>query len=129
MLSKNAHFLLLLLALLLPSRVRAADLSLPGGQTIPYPAQTNPVFDFSGDLGTLTSKLLPYIFVLAGILMLAYLIYGGFQLMISAGDPKGIQEGKGKIVNAIVGFIVIFAAYWLVQILQVVFHLSVVTPI
>jgi hypothetical protein len=71
-----------------------------------------------GNLGDIISTLLPYLFTLAGFLLLLYLIYGGFELMISTGDPKKIQEAKGKITNALVGFIIIFAAYWLVQIVS-----------
>lgn len=79
----------------------------------------SPNLTLSTDLtiGQIISKLLPYIFGLAGIAMILYLIYGGFHYMASRGDPKGMQEAKGKITNAIIGFIIIFAAYWIVQLL------------
>jgi hypothetical protein len=32
------------------------------------------------------------------------------------GDPKGLQEARGKLLNALIGFFIIFAAYWIVQI-------------
>jgi len=51
----------------------------------------------------------------AGMLLILYLIYGGIQLMTSAGDPKKIQSGKSIINNALIGFIIIFVAYWIVQ--------------
>lgn len=72
-------------------------------------------------VGVIISELLPYLFVLAGLALLVYLIYGGFQLMTSGGDPKAMESAKGKITNAIVGFIIIFVAYWLMQILQIIF--------
>lgn len=74
-------------------------------------------------IGDIVSKLLPYIFVLAGLGLLVYLILGGFQLMVSGGDPKATEQAKGKITGAIVGFVIIFISYWLVQILQVIFGL------
>lgn len=76
-------------------------------------------------LGDVVSGLLPYIFVFGGILMLLYLIYGGLHLMISRGDPKAVQEAKGKITNAIVGFLIIFASFWIVQIIGRVFGIEV----
>jgi prepilin signal peptidase PulO-like enzyme (type II secretory pathway) len=70
-----------------------------------------------GNLGDIINALLPYLFTLAGLLLLLYLIYTGFGLMTSAGDPKKIQEAKSKLTNALLGFVIIFVAYWLVQII------------
>jgi hypothetical protein len=67
-------------------------------------------------ISDIINVLLPYIFTGAGLVLLLYLLYGGFHLIFSGGDPKAIQEAKGKIVNALIGFIIIFAAYWIVQI-------------
>lgn len=69
------------------------------------------------------SALIPFIYVLAGLALLLMLIVGGFQLMMSAGDPKGVESGKNKVMYALVGFLVIFLSYWLVQVLQIVFGL------
>jgi len=74
-------------------------------------------------IGTIVSEVLPYIFVLAGLALLLMLIFGGFQLMTSAGDPKGMEAGKNRVMYAIIGFLIIFASFWLVQILQVIFGL------
>lgn len=85
-------------------------------------------FKFTGEkatIGAIINDLVPYIFALAGLLLLFILILGGFELMTSAGDPKKMEAAKGKITNAIIGFIIIFAAYWLVQILEVIFGLTI----
>lgn len=75
------------------------------------------------NLGAIISRLLPYIFILAGLMLFIYLIMGGFQLMTSGGDPKRAESAKGKITGAVIGFIIVFVSYWLVQILQVIFGL------
>ncbi len=75
-------------------------------------------------LGEIVSGLLPYLFAGAGLLLLLYLLLGGFQLMTSGGDPKKMQEAKGRLTNALVGFIIIFIAYWLVQIIASVLGLG-----
>lgn len=64
-----------------------------------------------------------YILPGAGIVMFLYLIFGGYEVMMSAGNPKALASGKGKITNAIIGFIIIFAAYWIVQGLSIAFGL------
>ena len=81
-------------------------------------------FFTSEGIGPIITKLLPYLFTISGIILLLYLIYGGFQLMLSRGDPKAMQSAQAKITNAIVGFIIIFIAYWLVQLLGSVLGLS-----
>jgi hypothetical protein len=80
-------------------------------------------------LGEIVSGLLPYLFAGAGLLLLLYLLLGGFQLMTSAGDPKKTQEAKGKITNALVGFIIVFIAYWLVQIVGKILGIEIITSI
>ncbi|MDO8503758.1 MAG: hypothetical protein Q7S60_03635 [bacterium] len=68
-------------------------------------------------LGDIITKLIPYLLTAAGLLLLLYLIYGGFSLMMSRGDPKAMEAAKGKITNAAIGFAIVFTAYWLVQLL------------
>jgi len=91
-----------------------------------------PSFKFSGnqgDIGSIVSSFLNYLFPLAGILLLLYLIFGGFSLMTSGGDPKAVQAAKSKITNALIGFIIVFTSYWLVQILGTILGIEAITSI
>lgn len=83
--------------------------------------------DLKGELtiGKIISNALDYIYVLAGLVLLAYLIIGGFQLMTGAADPKAQEGAKKTITNAIIGFIILFASYWLVQIIEVILGVSI----
>lgn len=72
-------------------------------------------------LAGIINIFIPYLFAIAGLLLLFYLIYGGFHMMIAAGDEKGLAEAKGKITNALFGFLLLFISYWLVQIIGVIF--------
>lgn len=71
-------------------------------------------------LGDIISTVVPYLFGAAGLLLLLYLIWGGFSYMLSQGDPKAVDSAKNKITTALTGFVIIFIAYWLVQILGTV---------
>lgn len=75
-------------------------------------------------IGDIVSRALIYVFPIAGILVFIYLLYGGLNLMLAAGNEEGIKEGKAKITNALIGFLIIFAAYWLVQILEIILGIS-----
>ena len=45
-----------------------------------------------------------------------YLITGGVSLMTSTGDPKKVEAAKARITSALIGLVIIFTAYWIVQI-------------
>lgn len=77
------------------------------------------------DIADIINALVPYIFAIAGLLLLFILILGGFELLTSAGDPKKVESAQGKITSAVIGFVIIFVAYWLVQILEVIFGLKI----
>jgi len=57
-----------------------------------------------------------YLFPIAGFLTLGIAIYGGFEYMLSYGDPKKVASGQQRITYGIIGFVVIFASWWLVRI-------------
>lgn len=68
----------------------------------------------------LTQYLLPG----AGLIMFLFLIFGGFQIMFSGGDPKAVEAGKSKITTALIGFIIVFVSYWIVQAIAIAFGLK-----
>jgi hypothetical protein len=75
-------------------------------------------------IGEIIGDILPYIFGAAGIALLIYLITGGFQIMTSRGDPKAMQAAQSKITNAVIGFIIVFLAFIIVQLLGQVLGLE-----
>lgn len=68
-----------------------------------------------GNIGNIVTSLLKYAFTFAGLALLVYFIYGGFQLFTSGGDQKKVSEGKAILTNALVGFVIVFVAFWIVQ--------------
>ena len=78
-------------------------------------------FKFGGDgIGYIIGQSLSYIFAAAGIGLLLMIISSGFTLMMSAGDAKKLAGGKATLTNSIVGFILVFSAFWIVQIMGTV---------
>ncbi|KKT67474.1 MAG: hypothetical protein UX25_C0022G0009 [Candidatus Woesebacteria bacterium GW2011_GWC2_45_9] len=80
-------------------------------------------------IGDVLTSFIPYLFVAAGVLLLLYLVYGGLGLMLSRGDPKGVQSAKDKITGALVGFIIVFVSYWLVQIVGKILGITAIQTI
>jgi hypothetical protein len=66
------------------------------------------------NVGGLIGAALPYVFGLASILLLIYLVTAGLSMMLSRGDPKAMQAAQAKITNALIGFVIVFFAFTLV---------------
>ncbi|HBU21643.1 TPA: hypothetical protein DEB02_01725 [Candidatus Beckwithbacteria bacterium] len=69
--------------------------------------------------------VIPFVFVIAGIILLGMIVAGGFTIFTSAGNPEKIKKGQGMIVSGLVGFLIIFAAYWIIELLQITLGIKV----
>lgn len=94
-------------------------LNFPGGGSAQGPLTGNPT------IGSILSNALPIVIGLAGLGLLLMLISAGYTFMTSAGDAKKMEQGKQQLTFAIVGFLIVFGAYWVVQILGIMFGTSI----
>lgn len=103
-------------------KLLAQSLTLPGGQgAIQGPLASNTT------IGGVVSAAVPFIFIFAGTGLFLMLIAGGFDFLTSAGDPKKLDQGRQRLTYAVVGFIIIFAAFWIVQAAGIIFGLPTFT--
>lgn len=104
-----------------------ADLILPGPSgslTIPDSVSTK-----FPNVGSVVGEIMNYIYVIAGIVLLVVILSSGFTLLTSAGDAKAMEKGRKGLTNGITGFVIIFVAYWLVQIAGIIFGIEEITTI
>jgi len=66
-------------------------------------------------LGDLISAIIPYIFGIVGFILLLMIVFSGFQMLTSTGNPKTMESGQKRLVNALIGFIIVFLSYWIVK--------------
>lgn len=71
-------------------------------------------------VGDIVSLALRYVYVLAGLLLLGLLVWGGIELMTAGADPARAKAGYGKLTAGLVGFMLIFVSYFVAQILEIV---------
>lgn len=71
-------------------------------------------------IGQIISVLSQNAFVLAGVLALFLLIFGGIRVILSAGsgDSHGTEQGKKAVVGAVIGLALIVLSYMLMQIIS-----------
>jgi len=74
------------------------------------------------NLSILLTFLIRFFFVLAGLSALLYLLWGSLDWIISGGEKEKVEKARSKIMNALIGVIVIVATLSLIWTLeQVVF--------
>ena len=58
------------------------------------------------------------------LIALAFLIYGGVKWITSGGDKAGVEAARNMIVAAIVGLVIAFLVYFILQIIFSLFGLD-----
>lgn len=76
--------------------------------------------------GGIISRLLEFAFPLAGMILFVMLLWGGFEMVYGASNTsKAVEAGRNRITTALIGFILLFSSYWIIQILEVVLGIKV----
>ena len=75
--------------------------------------------------GKIISRALTYAFPIAGTILFVMILWGGFEMISGATESKSMEAGKQRITAAVVGFLLLFAAYWMTQLVQIVFNISI----
>lgn len=70
------------------------------------------------DVGQLISAAVGLLLILAALLAFFYLILGGIQWITSGGDKAGMEAARNKITHAIVGLIIVGAAWAIMLLVQ-----------
>lgn len=76
-------------------------------------------------VGDLATKLLPYLYIIGGMILFAMLVWGGFEMLTGVADTKAQESGKQRITTAVIGFLLLFVSYWLIQLIQIVFKINI----
>mgnify|MGYP001558126026 CR=1 FL=1 len=71
-------------------------------------------------IGDLVSIGLGFAFVVAGIILLISFMVAGFGLISGAGqdNPEKLEKGKQALTSTVIGFVVVFTAYWIVKLIE-----------
>jgi len=86
-------------------------------------------FDPAGtdqSLALLLQRIIPFAIVTAGLVFFGKLILSGFAFMTSAGDAAKVEKATKDLTNGAIGLVVVISAFFLIQIIQIVFGLKVI---
>lgn len=77
-------------------------------------------------LGGVVSFFLPKLFLIAGIIFFVLVIVAGFSLLQNAGseDAHAMEKWRQILTYGVIGLIIIFGAYWVLQIINFITNQS-----
>ena len=85
-------------------------------------------FDSSGipflDLGKLLSNVLALLFFFAALMAFIFIIIGGIQWITAGGDKIAAQAARDRITAAVVGLLIVVAAFAITTILSTVLGIN-----
>lgn len=82
----------------------------------------NSPFGQTKTIGDLVSTLIRSGMAVSGVIILFFLVFGGISMIAGAGsnNPEQAAKGKQAVTAAAIGFVIVFVAYWIVRIIEVV---------
>ncbi len=81
------------------------------------------------DITKLIGTAINFIFVLAVVIALFYLIWGGVKWLMSQGDKSAVDGARQHIIAALVGLIIIFLSYFILNFVLSFFGINSLTNI
>ncbi|MDP2708766.1 MAG: hypothetical protein U1C50_04200 [Patescibacteria group bacterium] len=93
----------------------------PRGDTI----GTSP-YGKEGEFFLIFWTIVKNLYLVAGIILMFFLIAGGLGMIINAGNAEKLKQSSQTVTSAVIGYLIMFAAYWLVRIVEIVFGVKII---
>lgn len=104
------------------NKLLAADTSVA-------PIDINPTGQFNVlggfTIANIISTVIVIILVVAALLFFFMLILGGVKYITSGGDKAKAESARGMITAALIGLVIVFAAWAIVQLVQGIFGIDI----
>lgn len=84
---------------------------------IDCPPNFGTLCESSKNISQSIGRLVGFAFIVASIIALAYLIYGGVKWTISGGDKSAVEEARNHVVSALLGLVIVFLSYFVINFL------------
>lgn len=79
------------------------------------------------EIGRLVSSVLSNVYLLSGVVFLFLVALGGLKMIqnAGAGDQRKTAQAKEAVTYALFGFLLIFASYWIIRIIEMLTGLTI----
>ena len=114
-----------------------------------YLAQSGVMFDGGGDGTNITNpflkdsalenltgqdfmsqfipKAVGLVFVFGALAFFFMFVWGAITWILSGGDKAGVESAKGKISNALLGFVLLIGSFAIVKLIQAFFNINILS--
>ncbi len=75
----------------------------------------------SDNFGKVVGGAITLLFVIAVIIALGFLVWGGLKWILSGGDKSAVESARNTIVAAVVGLVIVFLAYFILNLVLTFF--------
>jgi hypothetical protein len=75
-------------------------------------------------LGSVLGFVITIAFIIAILVALLFLIWGGIKWITSGGDKGGVEAARSQIIAAIIGLIIVFLAFFILNLVLGLFGLD-----
>ncbi len=75
----------------------------------------------------LVSALIKFILIVAALISFVFLIIGGIRWITSGGDKEGTAKAQQTITAALIGLVVVFAAWAIIRLIETFFGIDILT--
>lgn len=71
----------------------------------------------ASNVGNIIMGIIIILFIIAVIVALIFLIWGGLKWIFSGGDKTAVESARNTIIAAVIGLVIVFAAFFLLNLI------------
>lgn len=75
-------------------------------------------------LGDVVSRVTTFLIPIGAVILLFVLIWGGYDFMLSQGNPEKVKTARAKITAGIIGLVIMVFAFTITRLIAMIFNLE-----
>lgn len=77
------------------------------------------------DFGKVVSTIIQVLVVLAVVIAVIFLVWGGIKWILSGGDKAKVESARNTIIGGIIGLVLVFLAYFIIGVVASLFGIEI----
>ncbi|QQG44521.1 MAG: hypothetical protein HYW86_01230 [Candidatus Roizmanbacteria bacterium] len=96
------------------------------GAGTPQPASLTLTGPLKGinTIGDVVNRISQFLIPLAAVILFIVLVYGGYQFLLSQGNPEKVKSARAILTAGVIGFILLIISFTLVKLISFILGLD-----
>lgn len=108
---------------LLAQKITIGGVDIVGPLKIEDPLNPGVILD-DPSLSIVINRVLIFVTPFAGVLLFFVILWGGYDILLSQGNPEKLKTGSAKIKAGLAGFLILVLAYFISGVVGYIFGLG-----